>query len=59
MTAGRGMDGAGEAELLSRLGKHKTGKSCLYINKLGDVDVGVLEQLTARAWESMNRRFPT
>jgi hypothetical protein len=32
------------AEPLSRLGKHKTSKSCLYINKLADVDVKVLEE---------------
>ncbi len=33
------------AELMSRLGKYKTGKSCLYIKRLADVDVGVLKQL--------------
>lgn len=48
----------GEAELLSRLGKHKIGKSCLYINTLADVDMAVLEELTTRAWEWMNRRYP-
>lgn len=32
-------------DLLSRLGKHKLGKGCLYINKLADVDLGVLEEL--------------
>ncbi len=31
--------------LLSQLGKHKTGKSCLYINKLEDVDQDVLKKL--------------
>ena len=30
---------------LPRLGKHKTGKGCLYINKLTDVDLGVLEEM--------------
>ena len=48
----------GEAELLARLGKHKIGKCCLYINKLADVDMGVLEALTRRAWDRMNRRYP-
>jgi hypothetical protein len=48
----------GEADLLSRLGKHKIGKSCLYINKLADVDMDVLETLTARAWDWMNARYP-
>jgi hypothetical protein len=35
----------GYAELLSKLGRHKTGKSCLYIRKLSDVDLNILEQL--------------
>ena len=48
----------GEAELLARLGKHKIGKCCLYINKLADVDMSVLEALTVRAWDWMNRRYP-
>ena len=48
----------GEAELLASLGKHKIGKCCLYINKLADVDMGVLEALTRRAWDRMNRRYP-
>lgn len=33
------------AELLGRLGKHKTGAGCLYVNKLDDVDEGVLAEL--------------
>ena len=32
-------------EILSRLGKFKTGKSCLYINKLDDVDPEVLQRV--------------
>jgi hypothetical protein len=32
-------------ELLARLGKHKLGKGCLYINRLRDVDLGVLREL--------------
>ena len=31
--------------LLARLGKHKTGKCCLYIKKLSDVDEAVLEEM--------------
>jgi len=33
------------SEILARLGKHKTGKSCLYINKLADIDLSVLEEI--------------
>lgn len=32
-------------EIMNRLGKFKTGKSCLYINKLEDIDLQVLEEL--------------
>ncbi|MDQ0862610.1 DUF1801 domain-containing protein [Arthrobacter globiformis] len=35
------------AALLKCLGKHKTGAGCLYINKLADVDEGVLAELTS------------
>jgi hypothetical protein len=35
--------------LLKRLGKYKTGRSCLYLKKLSDVDLGVLEQLIERS----------
>ncbi|WP_299169371.1 DUF1801 domain-containing protein [uncultured Arthrobacter sp.] len=35
----------GADELLGKLGQHKTGAACLYINKLDDVDLDVLEQL--------------
>ena len=44
--------------LFARLGKHKTGKSCLYINKLADVDLAVLEELVARSWQAMNEAYP-
>ena len=39
--------------LLSKLGKHRKGASCLYINKLADVDTGVLRELVARSVEHM------
>jgi hypothetical protein len=39
------------AALLSRLGKYSTGKSCLYINKLEDVDVSTLRELVKRSAE--------
>jgi len=34
--------------LLKKLGKHKTGKGCLYINKLEEIDVNVLNQIIAK-----------
>jgi hypothetical protein len=42
-----GFDESGE--LLAKLGKHSTGKGCLYIKKLGDVDPKVLEKLVVKA----------
>lgn len=39
--------------LLEQLGKHKVGKSCLYINKLADVDLDVLKQLITASFEHM------
>ena len=46
------------ATLLGKLGKHTTGKGCLYIKKLSDVDLVVLEQLIAMSWERMNDQYP-
>lgn len=33
------------ADLLARLGKHATGKGCLYLNRLADIDLAALEEL--------------
>ncbi len=38
------------ADLLARLGPHTTGKGCLYLKRLSDVDRDVLTELVARAW---------
>ena len=40
---------AQHGELMAKLGKHKTGKGCLYINKLADIDLKVLKDLVKRA----------
>jgi hypothetical protein len=40
------------AALLSRLGKHTKGKSCLHIRRLGDVDVDVLRELVEASFRS-------
>ncbi len=41
---------------LAKLGKHKLGKACLYIRRLSDVDMGVLEKLIAAAARQMKQR---
>jgi len=53
------MPGYGDfGDLLARLGKHKTGKSCLYVNKLADVDLSVLEELIAAGLRDLNTHWP-
>ncbi len=42
-------------EFLAKLGKHKTGKSCLYINKLEDVNLQVLEEMIENSVENVNK----
>ncbi len=44
-------------QLMGKIGKHKTGKSCLYINKLEDVDQLVLEQLIVQSIDVMKGRY--
>ncbi len=38
--------------ILERLGKHKVGKGCLYVNKLADIDVRVLEEMVKEGYEN-------
>ena len=47
---------AGSEDLLERLGKHRTSVSCLYINKLADVDQEVLAELIGRSFAHMRQR---
>jgi len=49
-------EGKEQQELLSRLGKHKMGKSCLYFKRLADLDKTVLEQLVANSVVDLQRR---
>jgi hypothetical protein len=48
------VDLAGYDALLSKLGKHSTGKSCLYVKKLEDVDQQVLEELIKTAFTAVS-----
>jgi hypothetical protein len=49
--------GANQDELLAKLGKHRMGKSCLYIKRLDLVDAGVLRQLVADSVAEVKRRY--
>lgn len=44
--------------LLARLGKHKSGKSCVYINKLADIDEDVLRNMIRRTVTQVKARYP-
>jgi hypothetical protein len=46
------------ADLMAQLGKHKTGRSCLYIKRLSDIDEGVLEKLCVASLEYMAEKYP-
>ncbi len=45
--------------LMNRLGKYKTGKSCLYLNRLADVDRSVLSELITKSVEYMREKYDT
>ncbi|HEX6203900.1 MAG TPA: DUF1801 domain-containing protein [Thermoanaerobaculia bacterium] len=47
----------GFEELLGRLGRHRLGKSCLYLRSLADVDLGVLEEMVGRSAREVARRY--
>lgn len=53
--------GAHQAEadaLFGTLGKHSTGKACLYVKRLDQVDVDAIEGLIALSWDLANARYP-
>jgi hypothetical protein len=45
-------------DLLQRLGKHTSGKGCMYVKQLDDIDRDVLEELIAHAWQPATSRTP-
>jgi hypothetical protein len=50
-------EGEEQRSLLSRLGKHRMGKSCLYFRQLADLDESVLEKLVAGSVADVKRRY--
>lgn len=52
-----GYEDAETKRLLAKLGRHKTGKACLYIRRLADVQLPVLEELVARSVAATRRRW--
>jgi hypothetical protein len=49
--------GLKDESLMSRLGKYKTGKSCVYIKKLDDIDRKVLKQLAVKSVAAMRKQY--
>ena len=45
--------------LMARLGRYRTGKSCLYLRRLADVDEAVLQQLITRSVADMRAKYET
>lgn len=48
----------GRDDLLARLGKHKAGKGCVYVNRLSDVDTAVLKQMAVASADQLRSRYP-
>ncbi len=48
----------GHEALFAKLGKHKMAKACLYVRRLSDIDLPILEQLLARSVTEVQRRYP-
>ena len=46
-------------DLMKRLGKYKTGKSCLYVKRLSDIDMDVLEELIVADIDYMRATYDT
>lgn len=45
-------------DFLARLGRHKAGKGCVYVNRLADVDPAVLKEMAAASAASLKARYP-
>ncbi len=52
------MTGCDYDAILSRLGPHRMGKACLYVKRLSDIDMAVLEELTRAGMADLDRRWP-
>ena len=47
------------AELLSRLGKHTSGKACVYINKVEDINIEVLKEIISQSIIFLQKLYPS
>lgn len=51
------MDANAYPEIMKKLGKHTTGKGCIYVKRLSDINMDVLEQLTRTAYEDLKKQY--
>lgn len=58
LQCGEESEEAAFAPLLARLGKHSRGAACLYVNKLAEIDLAVLEEMIALGWKRSLVRYP-
>lgn len=58
LSCGEPSEEAAFAPLLARLGKHSRGAACLYVNKLADIDLGVLEEMIVLGWKRSLAKYP-
>ena len=48
----------GREALFATLGKHRMGKACLYVRRLSDIELPILEQLVVHSVAAIKRRYP-
>ena len=58
MDCGNAEEEAAFAPFLAKLGKHSRGQACLYVNKLSDIDLAVLEDMARSGWQRSLARWP-
>lgn len=46
-------------DLLSKLGKHKPSKGCIYVKKLADIDIEILKKMVSLSVENLNKLYPS
>lgn len=51
------MDASAHPDIMSRLGKHTTGKGCIYVKRLSDIDMKVLEELAVSSYEDLKKNY--
>jgi hypothetical protein len=52
------MDAASHPELMQKLGKHTVGKGCIYVKRLSDIDMTVLEELIRTEYSNLKKVYP-